>query len=102
MSISHEGSFNGHISPYAIEQTRGVMHCMLSYHEVFADYNGNTFHSSQVVQGVYVLMRMTCNKEERGNLFDSIEMECPVCLSLISNVLEDGEDGFDQAIHTKL
>ena len=37
MSISHEGSFNGHISPYAVEQTGGVLSC----HEVFADFNGN-------------------------------------------------------------
>ena len=39
MSISHEGSFNGHISPYAVEQTGDVFSC----HEVFVDFNGKTF-----------------------------------------------------------
>ena len=47
-------------------------------------------------------MGMTCSKEERDHLFDSIEMEWPICLSLSSNVLEDDEDWFDQAIHPKL
>ena len=75
------------------------MHCVLSCHEVFADFNGKNFHSSQVVQGVSGIMGMACSKEERGHLFDSIEMECPICLSLSSNILEDGEYWFDQAIH---
>ena len=75
------------------------MHCVLSCHEVFADLNGKNFHSAQGVEGVSGIMGMTYRKEERGHLFDSIEMECPICLSLSSNVLEDGEDGFDQAIH---
>ena len=98
MSISHEGSFNGHISPYAVDQTGGVVSC----HEVFADFNGKTLHSSQVVHGVTGIICMTCSIEERGHFFDSIEMECPICISLSSNVLEDGEDWFDQAIHPKL
>ena len=74
MSISHEGSFNGHISPYAVEQTEGELYCQ----EVFADYNGKTFHSSHVVQGVSGVMGMSCSKEERDHLFDSIEMECRI------------------------
>ena len=74
---------------------------MLSCREVFADFSGKTFHSSQVVQCVSGIMGMTCNKEERAHLSDSIEMECPICLSLSSIVLEGGEDGFDQAIHPK-
>ena len=98
MPISHKVSFNGHISPYAVQQTGGV----LSWHEVFADFNRKTFHRSQVVQGVSGIMGMTCSKEERDHLFDSIEMEWPICLSLSSNVLEDDEDWFDQAIHPKL
>ena len=98
MSISHEGSFNGHISPYAVEQTGGELSC----HEVFAEVNGKTFHSSHVIQGVSGIMGMSCSKEERDNLFESIEMECRICLSLSSNVLEDGEDWFDQAIHPTL
>ena len=64
---------------------------MLSCHEVFADFNGNTSLSSQVVQGVSGIVGMTCSKEERDHLFDSIEMDSPICLSLSSNVLEDGE-----------
>ena len=28
------------------------MHCVLSCHEVFADFDGNTFYRYQVVQGV--------------------------------------------------
>ena len=95
MSVSHECSFNGPISPYAVDQTGGVVSC----HEVFADFNGKTFHSSHVVQGVSGTMGMSCSKEERDHLFDSIEMECRICLSLSSNELEDGEDWFDQAIH---
>ena len=98
MPISHKGSFNGHISPYPVQQTGDV----LSWHEVFADFNRMTFHRSQVVQCVSGIMGMTCSKEERGHLFDSIEMEWPICLSLSSNVLEDDEDWFDQAIHPKL
>ena len=98
MSISHQSSFNGHISPYAVDQTG----CVVSCHEVFADFNGKTLHSSQVVQGVSGIMGLTCSKEERDRLFDSIEMECPICLSPSSNVLEDGEDWFDQAIHPTL
>ena len=78
------------------------MHCVLSCHKVFADFSGKTFHSSQVVQGVSGIMGMTCSKEERDHLFDSIEIECQICLSLSSNVLDDGEDWFDQAIHPKL
>ena len=78
------------------------MHCVLSCHEVFADFNWKTFHSSQVVQGVSGIMGMTCSKKERDHLFDSVEMECLICLSLSSNVLEDNEDWFDQAIHPKL
>ena len=59
--MSHQSSFNGHISPYAVDQTGGVFSC----HEVFADFNGNTLHSSQVVHGVSGIMGMTCRKEER-------------------------------------
>ena len=98
MSISHPSSLNGHISPFAVDQTGGVVSCQ----EVFADFNGNTLHSSQVVHVVSGIMGMTCSKEERDHLFDSIEMECRICLSLSSNVLDDGEDWFDQAIHPKL
>ena len=98
MSISHEGSFNGHISPYTVEQTGGELSC----HDVFVDFNGKTFHSSHVVQGVSGIMGMSCSKEERDNLFDSIEMECLICLSLSSNVLEDGGDWFYQTIHPML
>ena len=98
MPISLKGSFNGHISPYAVQQTGGVF----SWHEVFADFNRKTFRRSQVVQGVSGIMGMTCSKEERDHLLDSIEMEWPICLSFSSNVLEDDEDWFDQAIHPKL
>ena len=98
MSISHEGSFDCHISPYAVEQTGGELSC----HEVFADFNGKTFHSLHVLHGVSGIMGMSCSKEERSHLFDSIEMECRIGLSLSSNVLEDGEDWFDQAIHPTL
>ena len=75
---------------------------VLSFHEVFADFNGKTFHSSQIVQGVSGIMGMICSKEERDHLFDSIEMECPICLSLSLNKPEVGEDWLDQAIHPKL
>ena len=98
MSISHEGSFKGHISPCAVEQTGGELSC----HEVFADFNRKTFHSSHVVQGVSGIVGMNCSKEESDHILDSIEMECRICLSLSSNVLEDGEDWFDQAIHPTL
>ena len=98
MSISHQRSFNDHISPYAVDQTGGVVYC----HELCAYFNGKTLHSSQVVHGVSGIMGMTCSKEERGHLFDIIEMECPICLSLSSNILEEGEDWFDQATHPNL
>ena len=69
---------------------------------MFADFDGKTFHSSHVVHGVSGIIGMSGSKEERDHIFDSIEMECRICLSLSSNVLEDGEDWFDQAIHPPL
>ena len=49
------------------------MHCVFSCHEVFADFNWKTFHSSQVVQCVSGIMGMTSSKEEREYLFNSVQ-----------------------------
>ena len=46
MTIPHEGSFNGHVTPNAIEQTSVVVHRVLSVDEMRAYAIGKAFHSS--------------------------------------------------------
>ena len=49
MTIPHEGSFNGHVTPNDIEQASVVVHRVLSVDEVRTFAIGQAFHSSQIV-----------------------------------------------------
>ena len=46
MTIPHEGSFNGHVTPNAIERTSVVVHRVLSIDELRVYVFGQAFHSS--------------------------------------------------------
>ena len=46
MTIPREGSFNGHVTPNAIEQTSVVVHRVLSVDELRTYAIGQAFHSS--------------------------------------------------------
>ena len=74
ITIPHECSFNGHVTPNAIEQISVVVHRVLSVDEMRTYAVGRAFHSTLIVEYVDSIVRTVCRQASLPSVLQVTEV----------------------------